>query len=209
MGVTGRPRLRELFDESPTPFIGHPPVTHQLDYYVATDGSYRADGGGLGAIIETTDGRQLDRTARCDHSPNNNVAEYRALHLGLDIAADLLPAEASVGVLVDHVELAESVNAAGLGATAGEPLAGSQGVSIPRGAERHWRGIRARLAGRWEVRAACVDGRRNPAHWLANDPTAYAHLGARDRSRGLGAGTSLRDRGGVPPPSRRDTPHSD
>lgn len=199
----GRPRLRALFDESPTPLIGHPPMTHQLDYYLATDGSYRSDGGGLGVILETGEGQPVDRTARRDTSPDNNVAEFRALHLGLDIAAAMLPAGASLGVLVDHIELAENVNAIELSDANGTPLAGPEAVSVPGGAEHHWRGIRARLAGTRTIRAACIDGRQNPAHWLANDPDAYAHLGARPTQHGLATGTSLRDSGAVPPPSRR------
>lgn len=204
----GRPRLRELFDESPTPLIGHPPMTHQLDYYLATDGSYRTDGGGLGTIIETSEGRPIDRTARADVSPDNNVAEFRALHLGLDIAESMLPAGASLGVIVDHADLAANVNAVGIDGTAGS-LGTSDAVSVPTGAERHWRGILARLASRRDIRAACVDGRRNPAHWLANDPESYAHLGARPVDRGLAAGTSLRGRETVPPPSRRQRQNSD
>lgn len=191
----GRPRLRELFDEAPTPLIAHPPMTHQLDYYLVTDGSYRENGGGLGTIIETPDGRPIDRTARADHSPDNNVAEYRALHLGLDIAEAMLPREATLGVLVDHIELARNVNSLVIGEIGDD-------LSIPRGAAWHWRGIQARLAGRSNVRAACIDGRKNPAHWLANDPASYAHLGARPAPRGLQTGTSLRGRETVPPPSR-------
>lgn len=199
----GRPRLRALFDESPTPLIGHPPVTHQLDYYLATDGSYRRDGGGLGAILETGDGRPVDRTARRDASPDNNVAEYRALHLGLDIAAAKLPPTASLGVLVDHAELARNLNAVGLSDGTSGPLTDGGTVGVPAGAEHHWRGIRARLAGERTVRAACIDGRRNPAHWLANEPEAYAHLGARQTHSGLTSGSSLRHTDAVPPPSRR------
>ncbi len=197
----GRQRLRELFDESPTPLIGHPPMTHQLDYYLVTDGSYRVDGGGLGTIIETSDGRQVDRTARTDESPNNNVAEFRALHLGLDIAATVLPDGASLGVLVDHAELARNVNAQRL-TRYDQLVPQTETLSIPTGAERHWRGIQARLATRPAVRAACIDGRQNPAHWLANDPESYAHLGARSVDTTLTSGTSLRDGETIPPPSR-------
>jgi len=63
MAAYGRPTLRDLFDEAPTPHIAHPPRTHHRDFYLATDGSYRgsrdANGGpngGLGVVIETRDG---------------------------------------------------------------------------------------------------------------------------------------------------------
>ncbi len=58
MAAHGRPALRDLFDESPTPHIAHPPRTHHRDFYVATDGSFRGSGGGLGAVIETRDGTE-------------------------------------------------------------------------------------------------------------------------------------------------------
>lgn len=176
-------------------------MTHQLDYYLATDGSYRTEGGGLGTIIETGDGHQVDRTARTDQSPDNNVAEYRALHLGLDIAARLLPDGASLGILVDHTDLARNINAQRL--SRHDPsFTHTEAVTVPGGAEHHWRGIQARLATRSDVRAACIDGRENPAHWLANEPESYTHLGARSAGNGLASGTSLRDRERVPPPSR-------
>ena len=44
MAVYSRPALRNLFDESPTPHIAHPPHTHCRDFYIATDGSYRTEG---------------------------------------------------------------------------------------------------------------------------------------------------------------------
>src|SRR6056297_2162027 len=109
MAVHGR-SLRDLFDESPTPHIAHPPRTHHRHFYVATDGSYRPDGGGLGAVIEARDGTRVARVALSDTPPNNNVAEYRALHLGLDVLAARVPSNARVGVLVDHDDLAANVN---------------------------------------------------------------------------------------------------
>jgi hypothetical protein len=174
MAAHGRSPLRDLFDDSPTPHIAHPPRTHHRDFYVATDGSYRPDGGGLGAVIETRDGRRVARVALPDAPPNNNVAEYRALHLGLDVLASRAPPGASVGVLVDHDDLAGSVNATVL-ATAGEwPPA--RGISVPAGVGAHWRGIEARIARFGDLRAARIDGRENPAHALANAPDEYAHL---------------------------------
>jgi hypothetical protein len=206
MAAHGRPALRDLFDESPTPHIAHPPRTHHRDFYVATDGSYRASGdGGLGVVIETVDGARVARVAVPDGSPDNNVAEYRALHLGLDVLADRVGADASVGVLVDHDELAGNVNAAVL--AAGHPeFQPPRPLTVPPASRYHWRGIRARLSGFGAVRAARIDSDYNPAHPLANAPGEYRHLRERpagdraaiDRVAGSDAG------GEVPPPSRRD-----
>ena len=201
MAAHGRPALRDLFDESPTPHIAHPPRTHHRDYYVATDGSYRAsDDGGLGAVIETRDGRRVARVALTDRAPDNNVAEYRALHLGLDVLAERAPDEAAVGVLVDHDDLASNVNSAVL---AGDhpDLDPPRPLTVPRRSRHHWRGIRARLSGFDEVRAARIDSDHNPAHPLANTPTRYGHVN-REPDRCLLPETRDR-REGCPPPSRR------
>jgi hypothetical protein len=178
MGAHGRRTLRDLFDDSPTPHIAHPPQTHHRHFYVATDGSYRRNGGGLGAVIETRDGTRVARISIPDVAPDNNVAEYRALHLGLDVLAARAPADIRVGVLVDHDDLAATVN--------GEVLAGGDPEwrpvdphCVPPGSEHHWRGIRARIAGFGSLRAARIDGRENPAHPLANAPHEYDHVNHR------------------------------
>jgi ribonuclease HI len=173
MAVIGRSTLRDLFDDSPTPHIAHPPRTHRRHFYVATDGSYRTDGGGLGAVIETRDGERVARVALADTPPDNNVAEYRALHLGLDVLAARTPANARVGVLVDHDDLAANVNRTVLAAADPEWDAT---VSLPGGSQHHWRGVQARIAGFGELRAARIDSRDNPAHPLANDPESFAHV---------------------------------
>lgn len=175
MAAHGRPALRDLFDESPTPHIAHPPRTHHRDFYVATDGSFRESGGGLGAVIETRDGTRVVRVATTDTPPDNNVAEYRALHLGLDILAVRAPMNARVGVLVDHDDLASNVNSAVL--AAGHPeLKPPRPLTVPTASRYHWRGIRARLNGFDEVRAARIDSDQNPAHPLANAPNQYEHV---------------------------------
>ncbi|WP_311172498.1 reverse transcriptase-like protein [Halobellus ordinarius] len=177
MAAHGRQTLRDLFDDSPTPHIAHPPRTHHRHFYVATDGSYRRDGGGLGAVIETGDGTRVTRVSVPDTAPNNNVAEYRALHLGLDVLAAHSPDHARVGVLVDHDELAGAVNGEVLAASGGDGgWRPGDGGRIPPGSESHWRGIRARIARFAELRAARIDGRENPAHPLANTPRDYAHV---------------------------------
>ncbi len=175
MAAHGRPALRDLFDESPTPHIAHPPRTHHRDFYVATDGSYREGAGGLGAVIETRDGTRVARLSLPHTVPDNNVAEYRALHLGLDVLASRSPPDTRVGVLVDHDELAGNVNNAVLAAQHpdGEP---PHPFSTPPNTANHWRGIRARLSGFTEVRAARIHSEDNPAHPLANAPDQYAHV---------------------------------
>jgi hypothetical protein len=199
MATMGRPRLRDLFDESPTPHIAHPPHTHRRDYYVATDGSFGSSGAGLGVIIETATGERVDRLSIPDGAPDNNVAEYRALHLGLDTLAARVSPTASVGVLVDHDELAGNVNAAVLAGRDRE-FRSVADLTHPPGTAHHWRGIRARIAGFEAVRAAAVSSGENPAHPLANAPEEYAHV----NRAGQGASTRRRTTEQVPPPSRAD-----
>lgn len=193
MGPYGRRRLRDLFDDAPTPHIAHPPWTHHRDYYVATDGSFFDGGSGLGVIIEDSDGERVLRVARRDDAPDNNAAEYRALHLGLDSLAARAPADARVGVLVDHDGLAANINATALGM--GHPDWPIGPVSVPPAVQHHWRGIRARISGFADLRAACIRSGDNPAHVLANAPDEYAHIGS---------GTVGGDRWAAPPPSRAD-----
>jgi hypothetical protein len=176
MAAYCRPVLRNLFDDSPTPHIAHPPRTHRRDFYLATDGSYRADGdGGLGVVIETRDGERVARLSVPDAVPDNNVAEYRALHLGLDVLAARAPNGARVGVLVDHDDLAANVNRATL-ASQGPDTRPPHPFRVPGATAHHWRGIRARVAGFGEIRAARIDSGENPAHPLANSPDQYAHV---------------------------------
>ncbi|PSQ26200.1 ribonuclease H [Halobacteriales archaeon QS_9_68_17] len=206
MAVHGRPALRDLFDESPTPHIAHPPETHHRDFYVATDGSFRAsDPGGLGVVIETRDGTKVTRLSVPDSPPDNNVAEYRALHLGLDVLAARAPPNARVGLLLDHDDLAENVNAAVLAARHpdNEP---PRPYSIPGASENHWRGIRARLSRFDEVRAARIRSEQNPAHPLANTPDHYRHVN-REAARCVLPRTPDPDAPAdqqFPPPSRAD-----
>jgi ribonuclease HI len=221
MAAHGRSNLRNLFDDSPTPHIAHPPRTHHRQFYVATDGSYRPAGGGLGAVIETRDGVRVARVAIPDASPDNNVAEYRALHLGLDVLAARAPAASRVGVLVDHDDLAANVNRALL-STLDPDWERPDDVRVPTGSEHHWRGILARVAGFAELRAARIDSRENPAHPLANAPEEYRHVNRRparcvlpdESPPGVGAARpeAAADAGGDAgylPPSRHDRPASD
>jgi hypothetical protein len=207
MAVHGRSTLRDLFDDSPTPHIAHPPRTHHRHFYVATDGSYRPEGGGLGAVIETRDGERVARVALSDAAEDNNVAEYRALHLGLDVLAARAPRDARVGVLIDHDDLAANVNHAVLAADHPdwEP---PRPFQVPGGSEYHWRGIRARIAGFDELRAARIDSRENPAHPLANAPGEYAHVNDRP-DRCVLPEPPTTSEPGVPPPSRYERRASD
>ena len=208
MAVHGRPSLRDLFDDSPTPHIAHPPRTHHRHFYVATDGSYRPDGGGLGAVIETRDGTRVVRIALPDYPGDNNVAEYRALHLGLDVLAARAPRSARVGVLVDHDDLAGNVNQAIL-ATNDPDWAPARKPRVPVGSENHWRGIQARIAGFAELRVARIDSRNNPAHPLANAPDEYEHVNHQPARCVLPEPFTTDPEPGVPPPSRYEGRASD
>lgn len=192
--MVGYGRLRDLFDDAPTPHIAHPPRTHHRDYYLATDGSFVAGRGGLGAIVENGDGERVRRLARVAASPDNNVAEYRALRLGLDVLADHAEPGASVGVLLDHDDLAANVNTAALGLAAPDWPAGP--VRVPAAGTQYWRDIRRHIRRFGDLRAASIRSDDNPAHVLANAPEAYRHLDDR-------ADPNTRD-WEVPPPSRAD-----
>ncbi|MFB6206085.1 MAG: ribonuclease HI [Haloglomus sp.] len=216
MAAYSRPALRNLFDDSPTPHIAHPPRTHHRDYYLAADGSFRQSGdGGLGVLIETREGETVARLAVPDEVPDNNVAEYRALHLGLDVLAEHAGADARVGVLVDHDDLAANVNRATL-ASMGSGDRPPHPYRVPRDARHHWRGIRARVARFAELRAARINSRENPAHPLANTPEQYRAVQVRPDPEDLpGEPAAPRESADaetdeqVPPPSRADRHASD
>ncbi|WP_255197197.1 ribonuclease HI [Halorarius litoreus] len=208
MAAYGRPALRDLFDDAPTPHIAHPPRTHHRDFYVATDGSYRDSGvGGLGVVIETRDGETVARLSVPDSAPDNNVAEYRALHLGLDVLAARAPRTARVGVLLDHDDLAANVNRAWLAAK-GPDDRPPHPCRVPPATNHHWRGIRARIRGFEELRAARLDSRENPAHPLANDPASYAHVNREPQRCVLPTSPETATEEQIPPPSRADR-HAD
>lgn len=204
MAVYGHtPALRDLFDDSPTPHIAHPPRTHHRDFYVATDGSFDTEtgSGGLGVIIETRDGERVARLSVPDTTvPDNNVAEFRALHLGLDVLAARTPDSARVGVLVDHDVLAANVNNAVLAAKHPD-WQPPRPFSVPAPARNHWRGIRARISGFAELRAAKVRSGTNPAHPLANAPDQYGHVN-REPARCLLPDSPTSTEPQIPPPSR-------
>jgi hypothetical protein len=210
MAVYHRPALRNLFDDSPTPHIAHPPHTHRRDFYLAADGSFHDSGaGGLGVIIETRDGRTVARLSVPDQVPDNNVAEYRALHLGLDVLAARAPPTARVGILIDHDDLAANVNRAIL-AGQGNDFTPPHPFRVPPAAEHHWRGIRARIHGFAELRAARIRSGENPAHPLANAPDQYAHVNGQTERCVLPTTEPTRPQSGpgVPPPSRANR-HAD
>jgi ribonuclease HI len=191
---TRRP-LRALFDEAPTPLIAHPPQTHQRGHYLATDGSYRPDGGGLGVLIEDAAGRTVRRLALPDAPPDNNAAEVRALAVGLATLADCCGPDARVGVIVDHDALAAAVNGQLLGRPPATHLSAAQARRIA--SDRHWRAICGHLGRFAALRVSTVPSAVNPAHPLANDPAAYAHLRTRPPAGAPPPGPSA-----TPPPSR-------
>jgi ribonuclease HI len=205
MATYGRQSLRDRFDTAPTPHIAHPPRTHHRDFYVATDGSYHLNAGraGMGVVIETRDGTRVARYALPTTATDNNVAEYQALHFGLDVLAARAPPTARIGVLTDHDGLGANVNAAALLARDGW-YPGE--IRIPPASRHHWRGIRARVAGFDELRAAVIDGGENPAHPLANAPERYAHVNREPARCVRPDAPSRASTGGpgVPPPSRSD-----
>jgi hypothetical protein len=155
----------------------------------------------LGVVIETLDGERVLRLSVPDSAPDNNVAEYRALHLGLDVLATHAPEDARVGLLIDHDQLAENVNAEVL-ATHRSAYDPPHGVSVPPATGLHWRGIQARINGFGEVRAARISSDRNPAHPLANAPDQYDHVNGESDHCLRPERTTTDER--VPPPSRAE-----
>lgn len=207
MAAYGRKSLRDRFDSAPTPHVAHPPRTHHRDFYLATDGSYHLHDhrAGMGVVIETRDGTRVARFALPTTATDNNIAEYQALHFGLDVLAARVPKNTRVGVLIDHDSLATNVNAASLARNGWHPGE----IRIPPASQNHWRGIRARIAGFEELRAAVINGSENPAHPLANAPEEYAHVN-REPARCVRPKSSPAKSGpGVPPPSRADRHASD
>lgn len=206
MATYGRQSLRDHFDSAPTPHVAHPPRTHHRDFYVATDGSYhlRDHRAGMGVVIETRDGKRVARYALSTTADDNNVAEYQALHFGLDVLAARAPPDARVGILTDHDSLATNVNATTLAARDGWHPGE---IRVPPAGRHHWRGIRARIAGFGELRAAMIDGTENPAHPLANSPEEYAHVN-REPARCVRPEAVSTGGPAVPPPSRADR-HAD
>lgn len=208
MAAYGRRSLRDRFDSAPTPHVAHPPRTHHRDFYVATDGSYHLHDhrAGMGVVIEARDGKRVARFALPTTATDNNVAEYQALHFGLDVLAARAPRTARVGVLTDHDSLATNVNATAL-ATRDGWYPGE--IRTPPAGQNHWRGIRARIAGFEELRAAVIDGTENPAHPLANSPEEYAHVNHEPDRCIRPEATPTNGGPGVPPPSRADRHASD
>ncbi|MFB6142326.1 MAG: ribonuclease H, partial [Halorientalis sp.] len=144
-----------------------------------------------------------------DRAPDNNVAEYRALHLGLDVLAARAPPSARVGVLIDHDDLAANVNRAVL-AGSGPDRRPPHPYRLPPGTDNHWRGIRARITGFDELRAARIHSGDNPAHPLANAPDQYTHVNDEPDQCVLPDAPVRPDtEEGVPPPSRADRHASD
>jgi ribonuclease HI len=206
MAAYGRPALRDLFDGAPTPHIAHPPETHHRDFYLATDGSFRESGGGLGVLIETRDGTRVTRLSVPRDSPDNNVAECRALRLGLNALATRSPPGVRVGVLLDHDQLAAKVNASVLAAREAKFSTHHQ-VSVPGMSDHHWQEIRTCLRDFGEVRAARIASDHNPAHPLANAPEKYAHVNDEPDRCVRPQTTTTEER--IPPPSRSDRGASD
>ena len=106
--------------------------------------------------------------------------------------------------------MAANVNRAILAARGPDPQP-PHPFSVPGRTAHHWRGIRARIAGFDELRAARIDSGENPAHPLANAPDQYEHVNREPKrcvlpdSEGHSQ-SSPEER--YPPPSRADRKRS-
>ena len=156
-------RLRNCFDEGRRPTVQGRPTTHHRDYYLATDGSVDGEGGRVGAVAETIDGVRVGTWSRPAPVVDNNDAELKALHWGLDLLAARAPPSAHLGILLDHDPLAEQLaRVIGLGPHA------ARRVPIRTSSPHHWRGILARIHRYDAVGVAAVGATDNPAHEMAN-----------------------------------------
>ncbi len=159
----GRPALRERFDDGARPAPQRRPRTHHCDLYLATDASVGPRASGFGALLEAPDGTVLERWARPGRAADNNDAELRALHYGLDRLASHRRTPDRLGILIDHEGLGRAA------AACATPEAPTPTRPPSRTASRHhWGGITARIAAIPQVRVAVVSSPRNPAHGLAN-----------------------------------------
>lgn len=170
-GGHGAAPLRNRFDDADHVWPRSLPRTHHREYYLATDGSVVGEEGRLGAVLETIDGIRVGAWARSAPVADNNDAELKALHWGLDLFADRTPAEASLGIVVDHEALGRAV------AAACERRDRMPESPVPSASDHHWGGILARVHRSGPVGVGLVTGDRNPAHPVAN------------AGRGLGAPT--------------------
>lgn len=161
-GAAGR--LRDRFDEARHPPAQGRPRTHHRDYYLATDGSVGPEGGRLGAVVETIDGVRVGAWCRRAPVADNNDAELKALHWGLDMLAARSPPRPTVGILLDHDLLGE-----GIARAVGTPRRPAPEPPIPSSSRHHWGGILARVGQCDAVGIAVAPGDRNPAHALAAD----------------------------------------
>lgn len=166
-------RLRNRFDGGIHPPAQGLPDSHHRDCYLATDGSLRIDGAGMGVVAETFEGDCIGRWSRPASTTDNNAAELLALHWGLDLLSTRIPPAASIGIIVDHEQLA-----LGLAEAIGQSGYQFPDVPISTASEHHWGGILARISGFRSVGVAHVPGSGNPAHPLAN--ARYAPV-VRDR----------------------------
>lgn len=169
MARQGCRALRERFDDAPHPAPQGRPTTHRCDLYLATDAAMIGTNAGFGAVIETPDGTVRGRFRRHDTATDNNDAEVRALHFGLDRLDRLSASPDRVGLLVDHEPLAKAL-ARCVSSHSPTPTRPPTRTASPH----HWGGITARLAGLSHVRVALVDGQANPAHGLANGVATQA-----------------------------------
>lgn len=163
MARWGQPALRERFDDACHPEPQRLPLTHRCDLYLATDASVCGRSTGFGALLETPAGEVIARWARPGWSNDNNDAELRALHFGLDRLAAHPREPDRLGILIDHEGLARATAAC---ATVDAPTPTRPPTRT--GSRHHWGGVTARIATIPNVRVALVSSPTNPAHRIAN-----------------------------------------
>ena len=155
-----RAALRERVDDGLVAPQSELPLTHQCDWYLATDCSPRGTDVKLGALLETPAGVRCASWRTTVGPVDNNTGELLALHFGLDRAAAWTDPTDRLGILLDHDALANAVVTTQ--ATEIDPPA------IARLSPHHWGGITARLARLDGVSVGLVSSHSNPAHELVN-----------------------------------------
>jgi ribonuclease HI len=93
-------RGQEPYDvKAPDPFGSNPPAARRPDHLILyVDGACSGNPGpcGSAAVLKDADGTTILERARAFGPATNNVAEYQAMILGLELAAELKPRRLTV-----------------------------------------------------------------------------------------------------------------